>query len=134
MSKPDLTGTPNQITWAEEIRSKMLAGQGQINCPDLIGRRRNSLAGAQYRATKAIISKIGQQLVLSAIDDVLNQTSAEWWINNRFDAYNCSNTIYNIAYSIARQQRRAQGHNDNHEILRENRMRWGEFDNSERSE
>ena len=59
----ELTGSPKQVSWANDIRAK-------------------KLADAEKLATKVTKNK---DMFISAIDKMKNEASASWWIDRRDD-------------------------------------------------
>lgn len=65
MQLPSLTGTKNQVPWAETLRQKMLAHIDKINRRYVAAEKRNN------------------PKLLLAIDFIRSKTEASWWIDHR---------------------------------------------------
>lgn len=65
-----LTGSEKQIAWAESIRAGLV--------PELVKRRDHYVAQAKAGAPDKDIDGLA-----AAFNDVINQPSAGWWIDNR---------------------------------------------------
>lgn len=73
---PELAGTPKQVAWAESIRSEKIKELEKL---------KSYISDNIRPEAKHMLDG-----VLKIIDDTINQTSAEEWINNRsteFDIY-----------------------------------------------
>jgi hypothetical protein len=71
---PELTGSEKQIAWAEQIRAKQIDQLNQATAK--MNTRDQVLTDAPDKIEL-------YDLTVKVIDDIKNETSAKWWIENR---------------------------------------------------
>lgn len=73
---PDLTGTPKQIAWATDIRTKQVA--------EIAGYIAQTREHAARQPEKAAMF----DALIDAVEaDILTRDNASWWINNQHTAW-----------------------------------------------
>lgn len=122
ITKPDFTGSSKQVNWANDIFDDMVASLnrlgraevGDVDFPDMSMFRYyavdhpEKLAGAEGKANA---DRVVQQVreIQSILDKelerakgMLSQTSAKWWIDNR---YSISSMVDELKKSIRKQRK-----------------------------
>jgi hypothetical protein len=102
---PDLVGTEKQINWALVLRETYLNRLGKL---------------LQTYSLKADIDSV---IIQNAIEDIQNETSAYWWIDNRDSADWQIEEILTRRYSELLKLRETTGCISHEEIIRESTIR-----------